>query len=64
VGIAQDRIVKIEVTFDAHGNQDVTFYYDSSDEPFNAGEFEPDTVTRRELEAIERAIARANKIME
>lgn len=39
---------------------DVSFYFDGSDERFNAGEFEPGSLTRRELEAIEYAIVNFN----
>lgn len=60
--ITEDHIKTIEVVLDAHGNSDVTFYFDRSEGPWNAGEFEKDSVTRRELEAIERSIDRFNRL--
>lgn len=37
-------------------HDDVTFYFEDSDEAFSVGEFIPDTPTRRALEEIERSV--------
>lgn len=42
-------ITKIEID---HATKDVTFYFDDDPEPFSAGEFEPGSERREQLDAV------------
>lgn len=55
----REPISKIVVNNDDN-NIDVAFYFEDSDEQFSAGEFEPGSLTRRELEKIEYLICDYN----